>query len=367
MIRHPLAIPLDPQQRQQVWALMRGVKTEYRLKPRATLIWPVAEAHCSPKTVAQALGVCVKTVRKWCERFRTRGVPGLDDAPRSGAPYHFDAAQRCEVLAIACDAPQHYGWEGQTLWTYDNLTEAVNRTVDGFAMSRSSVVRTLKAEGLKPHQTPMWLHSPDPHFKEKVNDIVDLYLTDWDDDVVVCSIDEKTGMQANERQYETPMPQVRKAGRIEYEYIRHGTLSLLASFNIITGAVYAECRARRTADDLLDFMEHLAAQNQDARRIIVIWDNLNTHKEGPDHRWTAFNARHGNTFEFHYTPWHASWVNQVEIFFSIIYKRALKHGSFTSTEDLKARVMAFIARWNTGEGHPFHWTFRGYPMQGEAA
>ncbi len=99
----------------------------------------------------------------------------------------------------------------------------------------------------------------------------------------------------------------------------------------------------------------------------MIWDNLNTHKEGPDHRWTAFNARHGNKFEFHYTPLHASWVNQVEIFFSIVYKRALKHRSFTSTEDLKDRVMAFIARWNTGEGHPFHWTFWGYPMQGEAA
>ncbi len=134
--RHPLAIQLNPQQRQQVWALMRGVKTEYRLKQRATLIWQVAEDHHSPTTVAQALGVCVKTVRKWCDRFRTLGVPGLNDA-----------AQRCEVLAIACDAPRHYGWEGQTLWTYDTLTEAVNRTVDGFAMSRSSVVRTLKAEG----------------------------------------------------------------------------------------------------------------------------------------------------------------------------------------------------------------------------
>ena len=88
MIRHPLAIQLDPEQRQQVFALMRGIKTEYRLKQRATLIWQVAEDHCSPKTVARTLGVCVKTVRKWCERFRTRGVPGLDDAPRSGAPYH---------------------------------------------------------------------------------------------------------------------------------------------------------------------------------------------------------------------------------------------------------------------------------------
>ena len=367
MTRHPLTIQLDPEQRRQISAMMRGVKTEYRLKQRATLIWQVAEDHQPPQTVAQALGVCLKTVRKWCRRFRALGVPGLEDAPRSGAPYHFDAPQRCEVLAIACDSPQHYGWEGQTLWTYDSLTETVNRTVEGFTMSRSSVVRTLKAEGLKPHKTQMWLHSPDPQFKEKVNDIVDLYLTDWDDDVVVCSIDEKTGMQANERKYETQMPQVGRAGRIEYEYIRHGTLSLLASFEINTGSVYAECRERRTADDLVDFMEHLAEQHRDARRIIVIWDNLNIHHEGPSQRWTAFNARHGNKFEFHYTPLHASWVNQVEIFFSIAYKKALKHGSFSSIEDLRDRVMAFIERWNTRDGHPFNWTFRGYPMQDREA
>lgn len=234
-------------------------------------------------------------------------------------------------------------------------------------MSRSSVVRTLTAKGLRPHKTQMWLHSPDPQFKEKVNAIVDLYQTDWPDDVVVCSIDEKTGMQANERKYDTHMPRVGRAGRIEYEYIRHGTLSLLASFEITRGAVYAECREHRTADDLLNFMEQLAAHYEKARKIIVIWDNLNIHHEGPSQRWTEFNARHSNKFEFHYTPWHASWVNQVEIFFSIVAKRVLKHGSFTSTEELRARVMAFIARWNTIDGHPFNWTFRGYPMQDQEA
>jgi transposase len=284
MGRGSVVILLDPQQRAQIWAMVRGQKTEYRLKQRATIIWQLAEEHRPATEVAAALNLTVKTVRKWRGRFCTHGVPGLEDAPRSGAPSPFSATQRCEVLAIACDDPKNYGHQGQSLWTYDTLTDAVNHTVEGFTMSRSSVVRTLTAKGLRPHKTQMWLHSPDPQFKEKVNAIVDRYQTAWPDDVVVCSIDEKTGMQANERKYDTQMPRVGRMGRIEYESIRHGTLSLLASFEIATGAVYAECREHRTAADLLDFMEQLAARDEKARKIIVVWDNLNIHHDGPSQR-----------------------------------------------------------------------------------
>ncbi len=363
MIKDPMLPQLTGKEEQQIGALMRGQKTEHRLRQRATIIWRLVEQHCTPTAVAEELRISLKTVRKWYQRFLQGRVAGLEDAPRAGAPFHFTVTQRCEVLAIACDKPEHYGWAGQTVWTYDTLTETVNRTVEGLTMSRSSVVRTLEGGGLRPHKTQMWLHSPDPHFKAKVNDIVDLYLTKWPDDVVVCSIDEKTGMQANERKYETQMPRVGRRGRIEYEYIRHGTLSLLASFEIQTGEVFAECREHRKGEDLVEFMEHLAEHYKTARKVIVIWDNLNIHHEGAQQRWTEFNARHDNKFEFHYTPLHASWVNQVEIFFSILYKRTLKYGSFVSQEDLKNRIMAFIARWNTTDGHPFNWTFRGYPMQ----
>ena len=357
-------VELDPESRAQIDALMRSVKAEYRLRQRATMVWRVAEEQQSLATVAHSSGVTVKTVSKWVHRVRLQGVNGLEDAPRSGAPGHFDVVQRCEVFAIACDSPGNYGWEGQALWTLDMLTETVNHRLIP-PMSRSTVARTLKEGSLKPHKTQMWLHSPDPQFKEKVNDIVSLYLAPPDPDVAIVSVDEKTGMQANERKYPTTPPPVGRAGRIEYEYRRHGTLSLIAGFDVTSGPVYAEWRARRTAEDLLEFMDGLATQYPDKKKVIIIWDNLNIHHAGATDRWAAFNARHGNKFEFHYTPLHASWVNQVEIFFSIVYKRALKKASFVSTDDLRRRVMAFIARWNGGAGHPFHWTFRGYPMQSQ--
>jgi transposase len=362
--KKPLRICLTEDQKEKLQKIIRSQKAELRLFFRASIILQLAEEHLTAREVAQNLNTSTKTVKKWQNRFLQSGIAGLSDLPRSGAPTTFNAMQRCEVIAIACDTPEHYGISGYTKWTNDLLTEAVNQTVEDFQMSRSSIVRTLKDNELKPHKMNMWLHSRDPQFKEKVNDIVSLYL-DPPEDAVILSIDEKTGMQATERKHETKRPIPGKAGRYEYEYIRHGTLSMLTSFDIKTGKVYSECGPTRTGDDLIKFMENVAKENEYASRIVIIWDNLNIHHDGPSKRWTEFNQNHGNKFEFHYTPLHASWVNQVEIFFSILQKRSLKHGSFCSTEDLKEQVMAFIKRWNEKDGHPFNWTFRGYPMQSQ--
>ena len=114
-------------------------------------------------------------------------------------------------------------------------------------------------------------------------------------------------------------------------------------------------------------MDRVAGHYGGAKRIIVIWDNLNIHHDGAQARWTAFNERHGGRFQFLYTPLHASWVNQVEIFFSIIHRRCLRHGDFRSEADLRERLLAFIDRWNRFDRHPFRWTFHGYPLQEVAA
>ncbi|THF73335.1 IS630 family transposase [Cohnella fermenti] len=360
-------IRLTTKERKRIKKMMLGQKIAFRLKQRATLIWKLVVERMPVLQVAREVSVTAKTVRKWRDRFATRRIPGLEDAPRSGAPATFDAVQRCELIAIACDQPEHYGLAGQVIWTYDTLTEVVQSKSTGPAMSRSSVWRTLEQNALKPHRHTLWLHSKDPQFKEKVNEIVGLYHADLPDDVALCCVDEKTGMQANEKKYETQLPRVGRTGRIEYEYIRHGTQALLASFDVKTGEVVASCGAHRKADDLLAFMDKVAERYRHCRKIIIVWDNLNIHDNGPDERWTAFNEKQGNKFEFHYTPLHASWVNQIEIFFSILYKRCLRHNSFTSKTDLRQKVMAFIRRWNDKDGHPFHWTFRGYPIQDEEA
>jgi transposase len=222
------------------------------------------------------------------------------------------------------------------------------------------VLRILQGAEIKPHRLRPWLHSPDPNFREKVTRICDLYLNPPENAVVLC-IDEKP-VQALGRRFPTKAARKGQAGREDYEYVRHGTFKVLAAFDVATGTVYAECRPTRTAEDLIAFMENLAARTQDLD-VYVIWDNLNIHCDGPDLRWTEFNRRHDGRFHFVYTPLHASWVNQVEIFFSILGKRVLRHASFENRDEAMHVVDRFIEHWNHQEAHPFLWTFKGYPLQ----
>jgi hypothetical protein len=194
-----------------------------------------------------------------------------------------------------------------------------------------------------------------------VTEICELYLKPPPGSIVLC-VDEKTGMQALKRKYPSRMPAPGRHGRWEFEYKRNGTLKLLAAFNPHSGKVYGECRPTRTGEDLVEFMEKIAVMTR-GLTVHVVWDNLNIHFDGKDKRWTKFNRRHRGRFCFHYTPLHASWVNQVELFFGIFAKRVLRYGSFSSIRELAEATYGFIGHWNVEEAHPFRWTFKGYPLQ----
>jgi hypothetical protein len=200
-----------------------------------------------------------------------------------------------------------------------------------------------------------WLHSPDPDFRAKVARICRLYTHPPDKAVVLC-VDEKP-MQALARRYPT---HVGHSGivRREFEYRRRGTCSLLAAFDIRTGKVFGRVVRHRDAAALLAFMQALACHYPD-RDVYVVWDNLNLHGEGRDRRWTRFNEQHQGRFRVVYTPLHASGVNQVEIWFSILQRRVLRYGSFESLTALKQDVLGFVRHWNAREARPFHWTFTG--------
>jgi transposase len=146
--------------------------------------------------------------------------------------------------------------------------------------------------------------------------------------------------------------------RQEFEYRRHGTCCLLASFDVRTGEVLGEVVGRRTGDALVDFLERVAKRYPKGP-VYVVWDNLNIHSDGNNGRWTAFNRRHRYRFQFVHTPLHASWVNQVEIWFSILQRRVLRYGSFATRASLRAGVLGFIAHWNRADARPFRWTFTG--------
>lgn len=356
----------EPARRAELERWVRGQRVEYRLRLRATIVWQRLVDGQPAAAVADRLQVNVKTVNKWCGRYLAEGSAGLHDRERSGAPSRFTVGQRCEVIAIACDEPVNYGYPEGSQWTLDLLTDTARARVDGAAMSRSSIHRTLSEVDLRPHKIRMWLHSRDQLFKEKVNDVVGLYLQP-PEDAVVLSLDEKTSIQALERPHYRGKPaRPGQPGRQEFEYVRHGTTSLIAAFNVQSGQVMHHLGPTRTAEDLLAFMEQVAEQHRDVKKVVVIWDNLNIHHEGRTRRWSAFNARHGHRFEFHYTPIHASWVNQVEVFFSLLQKACLRWRSFGSVGELEATLAQFIDRWNKVDGHPFNWTFRGYPLQSRA-
>jgi transposase len=318
-------------------------------------------ADGTPTTaIAKELRVATSTVSRWRGRLARDGlgedVPeALKDEPRAGRPRTITEATRMQVIATACDPlPDAAGLSG---WTLDLLVEEFGMR-DIASMSRSSVHRILTEMDVQPHRQEMWLHSPDPEFVAKVADIVALYLQPPPGSVVV-SFDEKTGIQAVERKHPDRPAQPGRLARREFEYIRHGTQSLLATLNVHTGDLIADCGPTRKGDDMEQHMERVAAHYPDVE-VHVVLDNLNIHK---GERWVHFNARHGGRFHFHYTPLHASWVNQIEIFFGVLARRCLRRKSFRTTEELRAHVMAFIARWNARDKKPFRWTFAGFPTK----
>ena len=322
---------------------------------RARIILAWAETG-SIEHVAHRAGVSVRTAYEWCRRFRRERLAGLEDRPRSGNPIRYGPVERLQIISMACEpAPQEEGIHG---WTVDRIREETVKRGIVKGISRSEVHRILNEGDLKPHKVRGWVHSPDPEFKEKVQEITDLYLNPGAESVVV-SIDEKTVMQATERKYPDEPARPGRPLRREFEYVRHGTQSLIAGLNVHTGKVTARCGSTRKARDLLQFM-HQVAREYPGVFIDVIWDNLNIHG---GERWEQFNRAHGGRFRFHYTPLHASWVNQIELWFGILQTKCLKHGSFASRPALKDAVLRFARTWNRRLARPFRWTFKGYPLQ----
>jgi transposase len=341
---------LSPELYQEVAELACSVKEEHRLVERAKMIMRACEGQSNAE-IARSLGCTAQTVGKWCSRMReARKLTALDDRPRSGRPAEIPAAIRCEVIKLACDRPE--GTTFRQIWTLESLRDCVAANTN-CELSRSEVHRILQCGGIRPHHVRMWLHSPDPDFQEKVKKVCELYVNPPAGATVLC-VDEKPGMLARERKHPTQYSNVEDAIHYEFEYIRHGTSTLIGAFNTQTGEVFGQCRPR-TGDGIVDFMEAIA-KRYPTGPIYIVWDNLNIHK---GQRWEQFNARHGGRFHFVHTPLHASWVNQIEIWFSILQRRLLKYGSFRSTEELDNAVLGFIQHWNRIDGHAFNWKFRG--------
>jgi putative transposase len=336
--RPPEKLVLTAEQREQLEAYSRSRSMPAGLMARFRIVLLSAEG-LSGAEVAERVGVCRATVYTWRKRFRTRGIGGLHDELRPGRPRTIEDEAVAEVIRrTVTEKPRDGG-----RWTQRSMAEAVG-------ISSNSVQRIWHTFGLKPHLDDTFKLSNDPFFVEKVRDVVGLYLDPPSNAVVLC-VDEKSQCQALERtQPGLPMG----FGYVEgytHDYVRHGTTTLFAALDVATGKVLGRCRKRHRHQEYLQFLRLIDSNVPNELDVHLIVDNYATHKHQKVRTWLARHPR----FHVHFTPTYSSWLNQVEAWFGIISRRAIRRGSFRSCKELVARIDDFIAAYNEN-ATPFAWT-----------
>jgi transposase len=337
MIPDAIEVHLTRKERVELEARLRAGTTEQRQLLRIRIVLEAAEGW-GTRDIARELETTPTTVSLWRGRFARERLSGLEDLPRSGAPRIYDVETDRRIRAILDQPPPR----GFARWNGPLIAEALG-DVDVQYVWRSLRKQKIDLGGRK-----SWCESNDPQFAVKAADVVGLYLAPPKNAVVLC-VDEKPSIQALERaQGYLKLPNGRTLMGHSHDYKRNGTTTLFAAFEVATGKVKGAHKKRRRRREFLAFMNEVVA-DYPGQKIEVILDNLNTHKKND-----AWLKRHPNV-TFHYTPTRASWLNQVEGWFSILQGQSLAGASFGSVEQLKQHIKAFIETYNE-TAEPFVWT-----------
>ncbi len=340
MPRHAPVLECSAKDMASLLSIRNSGVEEARLVERARIILARLEGK-QIQQVAREVKVSIPTVNKWCQRFSLWGLRGLHDEPRSGKPVKYDSAFRDRVLALLEQKPP----TGQGRWDGPTVAERLDCSV-------YAVWRILRREGIHLQRHRTWCVSTDTEFAAKAADVVGLYLNP-PLNAVVLSLDEKPSLQAIERPsgyVETDSGAVVRG--LKSTYKRHGTLNLFAALDVATGQVKTAITDFKKRTDFQNFLDGVIAEQPKDKEIHVILDNYSTHKKNDD--WLAkFEGR----VQFHFTPTCASWLNQIEIVFSLLQRKALNGASFKSKSELREAIEAFIARHNE-RAKPFRWRKR---------
>jgi putative transposase len=291
------------------------------------------------KQIAERVQLSVNSVGKWRRQFTERGLEGLHDELRPGRPRSISDEKVADMLRKTISSKP----DNATHWTCRDFASETG-------VSKSTVQRIWSNFGLKPHRHKDFKLSTDPFFVEKVRDIVGLYLDPPTNALVLC-VDEKSQCQALERtQPALPLG----FGYLEgytHNYVRHGTTTLFAALDIADGNVIAQCKKRHRHQEFLQFLRHIDANVPLDLDVHLVLDNYSTHKHQKVRLWLARHPR----YHLHFTPTYSSWLNQVETWFGIITKKAIRRGSFSSVKDLVEKIDRFVSSYNENS-KPFAWT-----------
>jgi len=316
--------------------LIRSPSTPQGLALRSRIVL-AASAGQSNQDIAATLQIPEVTAGKWRRAFATSGIDGLRDAPRAGRPRKHGPEVWERIQARACQQPEAF-----SRWTVRTLARDLT-------LPSATVHDVLVASGLQPHRIRTFTFSPDPDFEAKLLDIVGLYVQPPENALVLC-VDEKSGIQALDRTQPGLPMRARRPRTWTNEYVRNGTQALLAALDVATGRVIGHVKDRRTSVNFLRFMDDVVMAFPH-RELHVVLDNLNIHKNPAALRWLKRHPR----VRFHYTPTHASWVNLIEVFFSILGKQGLSHRVDRSKASLRAFLLKYLEQYNQASA-PFTWT-----------
>lgn len=339
MFASTMDLLLSSDDRRVLLSMVRSTTLAAGLVRRARIILAVADGD-SYATICAAHGVTDKYIAQWKRRVVEEGIVALSDRPRSGRPDRLDPRIEAKILARTQEPPP----APLTHWTTRRMATLIG-------VSHVTVARVWQRAGLKPHRLERYLASDDPDFEAKAADIIGLYLAP-PSNAVVFSVDEKTAIQALDRLDPVLPLSPGRAERHGFEYKRNGTLSLYAALNVATGEVEGMTATRHTSAAFLRFLDRVIATQSPRREIHLIADNLSAHKTKAVAEWLADHPR----VTLHYTPTYSSWLNQVELWFAKIERDLIARGIFTSTTDLRRKLMQYI-RLHNKTCQPIRWAY----------
>ena len=341
MGRPVTVLRVTAEQRRELERRVRASSTSKRDSLRAQIVL-LRTQGMRQVDVARKLGVSIGTVNKWSRRFALQGLEGLRDAPGRGRKPSIPPDTIAAIITKAVQPPPapYKRWSTRTMARV-------------MGVSRSTVSRIWRKNGIKPHRVRTFKISRDPQFEEKFWDVIGLYLDPPERALVLCC-DEKTQCQALERTQPGLPLGIGHIRTRTHDYVRHGTIALFAALNYLDGKLISRTEQKHTHVEWLRFLKQIDRETPKDLDLHLIVDNYATHKHAEVKAWLAKHPR----FHLHFTPTGSSWLNLVERFFADLTQEVVREGSFTSVRELVRDIEAYLAERNLNP-KPYRWKAEG--------